>query len=62
MTIEPILITITEASKLLNISNKTMYKLVKIKGFPAIIFPHKILVDKNQLPIWVSKNYGNFKN
>ena len=52
---KPILISVKETSKLLNMSEK-------IKGFPAIILPHKILIDKNQIQTWISKNYGTFKN
>lgn len=58
---EPILITVEEACKLMNIGRNTMLKLVKIKGFPVLIFPHKILIDKKELPNWISKNYGRFK-
>lgn len=59
---EPILIGIKEAIEYTGIGRNTLLKLVKIKGFPALIFPHKILIDKNQLPTWISKNYGTFKN
>ncbi len=59
---QPILITVQEACKLMNIGRNRMLDLVKMKGFPALIFPHKVLIDKNQLPIWISKNYGTFKN
>lgn len=59
---EPILIGIKEAVKYTGIGRNTLLKLVKIKGFPALIFPHKILIDKNQLSTWISKNYGTFKN
>ncbi len=59
---QPILITVQEACKLMNIGRNRMLDLVKMKGFPALIFPHKVLIDKNQLPLWISKNYGTFKN
>lgn len=59
---EPLLINIKEACKLMNLGRNTMLKLVKLKGFPALILPRKILIDKNQLPIWISKNYGKYKN
>lgn len=59
---KPILITVKDCSKLLNMSEKTVRKFTKIKGFPMIKLPHKILIDKNQLPTWISKNYGTFKN
>ena len=58
----PLLIGIKEACKFVGIGRNTLLKLSKQKGFPALIFPHKILIDKKQLPIWLSKNYGRDKN
>lgn len=57
---EPCYIKIYEACKYTNIGRNTMLKLVKMKGFPALISPRKILIDKEQLPIWLSKNYGRY--
>ncbi len=62
MNDEPLLITVEEASKLLHMGTKTIRKFTKQKGFPAIILPHKILIDKNQLPLWISRNYGTYKS
>ena len=53
-------INIPEACKYTNIGRNTMLKLVKKKGFPALISPRKILIDREQLPIWLSKNYGRY--
>lgn len=58
----PLLISVKEACKLMNIGKNTMLKFVKMKGFPAIILPHKILIDKNELPVWIRENYGRYKN
>lgn len=58
---KPFLITVEEACELTNLGRNTMLKLVKMKGFPAIILPHKILIDKSMLPIWISKNYGYYR-
>ena len=58
---EPMLISIETACKLMNIGRNRMLELVDMKGFPALKFPRKISIDKNQLPIWISKNYGNYK-
>ncbi len=44
-------IKISEACKYTKIGRNTMLKLVKMKGFPALISPRKILIDKEQLPI-----------
>lgn len=59
---EPLLIKVEEACRITNIGRNRLLKFVKQKGFPALIFPHKILIDKKQLPIWLSKNYGRYKN
>lgn len=58
---EPLLISIETACKLMNIGRNRMLELADMKGFPALKFPQKILIDKNQLPTWISKNYGKFK-
>lgn len=57
----PILIGVEEACKIVGIGKNTMYKLIKMKGFPALIFPHKVLIDKNNLESWISKNYGIYR-
>lgn len=58
---EPLLITVSEACFLMHLGRNTMLNLAKTRGFPALIFPKKILIDKNQLSTWISKNYGNYK-
>ena len=58
---EPLLITVSEACSFLHIGRNTILDLVKLRGFPALVFPKKILIDRNQLPTWISKNYGKFK-
>lgn len=59
---ELLLISIDEAIKLTGIGRNRLLKFAKQRGFPALIFPHKILIDRNQLPIWLQKNYGIYKN
>lgn len=59
---EPILISVEEAMKLTGIGRNRLLKFTKQKGFPALIFPHKIRIDKKQLSIWLQKNYGIYKN
>lgn len=59
---EPILINVEEAMKLTGIGRNRLLKFTKQRGFPALIFPHKILIDKKQLSIWLQKNYGIYKN
>lgn len=59
---KPYYIKVDEACKYTNIGRNTMLKLAKMKGFPALISPKKILIDKEQLPIWLSKNYNRYTN
>ena len=59
---ELLLISIDEAIKLTGIGRNRLLKFVRQKGFPALIFPHKILIDKKQLPVWLKKNYGIYKD
>ena len=56
-----LLIGVEKAAKLMNVSRNTMLKLVKMKGFPALILPHKILIAPQALPDWIRMNYGTFK-
>lgn len=58
---EPMLISVKEAVKITGIGRNTMLELVKLKGFPAIIKPKKIWIDKEELPVWLRKNYGRYK-
>lgn len=60
--IEPILVNIETACNLTGIGRNRLLKFTKQKGFPALIFPHKILIDKKQLPVWLKKNYGIYKD
>lgn len=59
---EPVLISVEQACKIVGIGRNTMLKLAKIKGFPALILPGKILIDKDEIHNWVKLNYGYFKN
>lgn len=58
---ETLMIGLEECAKLMNVSKGTMRKFVAMKGFPALICPHKILIDPAGLPEWIRKNYGIFK-
>lgn len=59
---DPLLISTEAAVKLTGIGRNRLLKFAKQKGYPALIFPHKILIDKKQLPIWLQKNYGIYKD
>jgi excisionase family DNA binding protein len=58
---EPLLVSVAEAAKIMGVGRNTMLRFAKIKGFPALVLPHKILIDKSQLQNWISKNYGIYK-
>lgn len=60
LTNVPIFIKIPEACQLTNIGRNKMLELCKMKGFPALISPHKILIDKEKLPTWLLKNYNKY--
>lgn len=59
---DPLLISIEKAVKFTGIGRNRLLKFVRQKGFPALIFSHKILIDKKQLPVWLKKNYGIYKD
>lgn len=59
--IEAILINVETACKLTNIGRNRMLKFCKMRGFPAIKFKGKFLIDKDELKVWLSKNYGYYK-
>lgn len=49
-------ITVDEARELLGIGRNLMLQLVKLKGFPAIRFKKKIIINKQLLPKWFAEN------
>ena len=55
-----ILITVDEACQLTSLGRRRMLEFTKLKGFPAIIMPGKILIHRSKLDKWLEKNYGRF--
>ena len=55
-------ITIDEAREMLGIGRNLMLQLVKVKGFPAIKFKKKIIINKELLPKWFAENCGQYGN
>ena len=55
-------ITVDEARKMLGIGRNLMLQLVKVKGFPAIKFKKKIIINKELLPKWFAENCGQYGN
>ena len=59
---DSLLISVKEACKIVWIGRNSLLKMVRLRGFPAIIMPGKILIDKSELPNWIRKNYGKYEN
>ncbi len=55
-------ISVDEAAKLLGIGKNLMLKLVTVKGFPAIRFKRKIIINKSKLQKWFDENAGIYGN
>ena len=55
-------ITVDEARKMLGIGRNLMLQLVKVKGFPAIRFKKKIIINKDLLQKWFAENCGQYGN
>ncbi len=58
----PMFISVKEAVKITGIGRNMMLEFAKMKGFPAIIKPHKIYIDIKELPVWLRKQYGRYKS
>lgn len=53
----PIMLTITEASKVLGISRSKTYQLVKsISDFPVLTLGKRLMVPRDQLLTWIDKH------
>ncbi len=59
---EPILLKVKEAMEYTGLGRNRLLEMAKIKGFPVLVFPGETLFIKDELPIWFSKNRGQFKN
>lgn len=55
-------LTVDEAREMLGIGRNLMLQLVKVKGFPAVRFKRKIIINKELLPKWFSENFGEYGN
>lgn len=45
---------------MLGIGRNLMLQLVKVKGFPAVRFKRKIIINKELLPKWFEENSGEY--
>ena len=59
---DKISLTIDEAAKMLGVGKNLMLKLVKMKGFPAVQFKRKILINRNQMIEWFNNLTANKPN
>lgn len=55
-------LTIDEAAKMLGVGKNLMLELVKMKGFPAVQFKRKILINRNQMIEWFNNLTANKPN
>ena len=55
-----LVLTVDEAREMLGIGRNLMLKLVKVKGFPAVKFKRKIIINKELLPKWFEENCGEY--
>lgn len=53
-------LTVDEAREMLGIGRNLMLKLVKVKGFPAVRFKRKIIINRELLPKWFEDNCGEY--
>ncbi len=53
-------LTVDEAREMLGIGRNLMLQLVKVKGFPAVRFKRKIIINKELLPKWFEENCGEY--
>lgn len=56
---DKISLTIDEAAKMLGVGKNLMLELVKMKGFPAIQFKRKILINRKQMIEWFNNLTAN---
>lgn len=53
--IEPLVMSVPEAAKLIGVSTRTAYTLAHQKGFPAFyISPNRLVVGRAALEAWVA--------
>ena len=51
--------TVKDIMRIFKCSQTHAYELVGVNGFPAIRVGRKILIEKEALQKWISKNLGN---
>lgn len=54
----PVLYTVSDIQRIFKIGRSKAYQLLSSSGFPTIRLNKKLLVEKNKLEDWISKNSG----
>ncbi|HZU68801.1 MAG TPA: helix-turn-helix domain-containing protein [Ktedonobacteraceae bacterium] len=54
-TVQPLLITIEEAMRLLRIGRTKLYRLINQEGLPVHRFGRRVLIDPNELRPWLAQ-------
>lgn len=52
------MLTVQEVQGKLKMSKNTVYKLVKLKGFPKVCIGKKILIPEDKLEKYIEKHIG----
>lgn len=58
IAIEPLAVTVEQASKLINISDKSLRALARRPGFPKVCVGRKIMIPIPALRRWLEENIG----
>ena len=59
MAMDDQMLSVQETQEYLRIGRNTMYKLLKIDGFPCIRIGSRCIISKTGLDKWVQKNMGH---
>ena len=55
----PLMLSVSQAAKVLGISRTSTYDLVKEKDFPSITIGSRIVVPKEELILWIKNQVKN---
>ena len=55
---DPLLLTVEQTAKLLQLGRDTVYNLTHIPSFPAIRIGRNVRINRDQLQSWLNENKG----
>ena len=58
----PIMLSVSQVSKVLGISRTNSYELVRSKGFPSITIGSRIVVPKDEFISWIKNQIKETEN